>query len=155
MTKKLYIFGCGEHALKVYHFAVAKYASISFVYETPEDSPVAGVSASSLERVHREPADKIFVAIGNPIARRRIVELCVAEGWELATIIHETAYCAPGVDIGEGSVICAGAIIETGSVVGRCAIVDIGALLDHGTRVADYVHIKPGQICPANSNISG
>ncbi len=61
-----------------------------------------------------------------------------------ATAVHPTAHLAPGVQIGEGTVVLAGAIVQPGSVIGRHAILNTACSVDHDGRIEDFVHVAPG-----------
>jgi acetyltransferase EpsM len=51
---------------------------------------------------------------------------------------------ARGTALGAGTVVLAGAVINTGSRVGRFAIVHANAVVDHDGRLEDGVQICPG-----------
>src|SRR6185369_4434976 len=57
-----------------------------------------------------------------------------------------SAIVAGDVELGEGSQIMAGAILQTGVRTGVNCIVNSGASLDHDCRLGDHVHIAPGAV---------
>lgn len=152
---RIFIFGCGAHARKLYQYVAASDVGFGgFLSEIQEENPpVAGHKILPFDQLGTpEPGDAIVVGIGNPFIRRRLSQACEDKGWQLGTILHRTSYCSPDVLIGAGSVVCAGAIIETGAKIGRGVIVDVGAIIDHDTHVSDFTHIRAGQICTPASN---
>lgn len=72
--------------------------------------PVLGKTSEAV----KIDGDKI-VAIGNPQIRERIQE----EVGGIITLIHPDAVISRRVEIGEGSVIMAGAVINTDVVIGK------------------------------------
>lgn len=101
------------------------------------DTPVLGTVADFARR-----AGQAIVAIGDCMIRRQVVGICRDACWVEA--IHATAWVDPTARIGQGSVICAGAVVQPDSNIGRHCIVNTGATIDHDCRVGDFVHVCPG-----------
>lgn len=85
-----------------------------------------------------------IVGLGDTRLRRKISEKIISHGGRLATAIHPTATVALDVMICEGTVVMAGAIINTGSRIGKFAVINTGAIIDHDNVLEDGVHISPG-----------
>ncbi|QTE71024.1 acetyltransferase [Clostridiales bacterium FE2011] len=82
----------------------------------------------------------LFVAIGNTTIRKRIMNqlgMCI-------TLIHPKAIIAEDVQIGEGSVIMAGAVVNPGTRIGRGCIVNTCSSIDHDCVIGNYSHISVG-----------
>ena len=58
-----------------------------------------------------------FIAIGNPDIRQRVTEEIEKEQGQIITLIHPNAVIGDDVEIGNGSVIMAGAVLNTGMVI--------------------------------------
>lgn len=83
------------------------------------------------------------IAVGNSRIRSEIAGwLAGLVQWE--TIVHATAYIARGVELGEGTVICAGAIVQPDTRIGRHVIVNTSGSIDHDSELDDFVHVGPG-----------
>ena len=83
------------------------------------------------------------LAIGDNSVRAKLAERL--EGLvQWANIVHPQAHLAARVVLGEGSVILAGAIVQTGSRVGRHVVINTSASVDHDDIVEDFVHVAPG-----------
>ena len=80
-------------------------------------------------------------AIGSNIVRRNITIKLTMVQW--TTLIHPSSYVSSDVEIGEGTVIMAGAIIQPGAKIGRHCIINTGACVDHDCIIEDFVHIGP------------
>lgn len=84
------------------------------------------------------------VAIGNNSVRWDKHGHLKSAGAELVTLVHPRASVSPFGEIGRGSVVMAGAVINVDAQVGEAAIVNTGATIDHDCRLGDAVHISPG-----------
>ena len=148
--QQLFIFGTGSHARKVFHYATSLgWTVVGFIDESSNaQAPISGfpiITYSELSAQNQDVA--LFVAIGNPEVRARLMDKFSENGWTLPSIVHQTAYVAPDVDLGEGVLISAGAIVETGATISRGSIVDVGVIIDHDAKVKEFSHLRPGQIC--------
>lgn len=97
--------------------------------------PVIGKSYEALD-------GEVFVAVGNADTRRRLMEHY--GGRNFPTLIHPSAVVAKDVEIGEGSVIMAGTVINPGARIGKGVIVNTSSSIDHDCIVGDFVHIAVG-----------
>lgn len=155
MSRAWTIFGTGAHARKAAHCAQrAGRTVVAFVDENPTaTSPLPGVPL--LTAATWAAADgaggALFVAIGRADVRQRLMDDAAARGWRLPPLLHPMAAVAPDALLGDGVLVAAGAVVESGARIGRGAIVDIGVLVDHDAVVADFCHLRPGQVCPAGS----
>lgn len=87
----------------------------------------------------------MIVAIGNASVRRCLLESYEAKGVSMVSLIHPQAVLADEVvEIGRGTVIMAGAVIQSDTVIGKGVIINTGASVDHDCQVGDYVHIAVG-----------
>lgn len=89
---------------------------------------------------------KGVVAIGSNRARAVVSEWLVANGFDLLTAVHPRASVGRGVTIGEGTVVMAGAVINSDTTIGRNAIINTRASIDHDCTIGDNVHIAPGSV---------
>lgn len=68
----------------------------------------------------------------------------IVKGW--ATIVHEQAWISPQAALGEGSVVMAGAVVQTGARVGAHCIINTSAVVEHDVILEDFVQVAPGAI---------
>ena len=59
-------------------------------------------------------------------------------------IIHPNAYVSPESELGDGTIVMAGAIVQPGVVIGDHCILNTKSSIDHDCLVGDNVHIAPG-----------
>ena len=85
-----------------------------------------------------------FVAIGNSRIRQRITEKLRACHGLIITLIHPAAVIAENVDIGAGTVVMAGSVINPGAHIGESCIVNTCSSVDHDCLIDKYCHISVG-----------
>ena len=89
-------------------------------------------------------ADKsIVIAVGDNKLRSRIARKI---RHNFANVIHPTAIIDENVEIGKGSVVMHGSILQTGTTIGYHVIVNTRVLIDHDCKIADFVHLAPGVV---------
>lgn len=147
----IFVFGASGHAKVVIDIIERQGAyQIRFlVDDNPElkgatffGYPVLGGKEELL--AERRGIRRGIVAIGSNRARVAVAGWLEQNGFELASAVHPDASLGRGVAIGEGTVVMAGAVINTDSRVGRNVIVNTKASIDHDCLVCDGVHLAPG-----------
>lgn len=91
----------------------------------------------------------IINAIANGEIRERINNFISNTNNKFATLIHPSVIVTSSVQIGEGSILCAGSILTTNIAVGRQVIINYSSTIGHDALLEDYITILPGV------NISG
>jgi len=86
----------------------------------------------------------VIVAIGdNQIRGAKILWLTEHKA-PLVSLLHPSAVISRYADIGAGSVIMAGVVINVDTVVGTGAILNTGCTIDHECVLGNSVHVSPG-----------
>lgn len=141
--KQLIIIGASGHGKVVADCAVKNgYEHIVFLDDDESVThcgkyQVMGRSAEA----DRLPGD-VIVAIGNAGFRKKIQT--ETDERRLVTLIHPEAVVGDDVEIGAGSVVMAGAVINPGSRVGKGVIVNTCSSIDHDCKIGDFVHVAVG-----------
>lgn len=104
---------------------------------------VAGATPSILTGASAEKPP-VLVAIGDNGARLRIASWLRSNGFEFARAVHPQSQVGRGAIVGAGTVIMAGAVVNSDAVIGDNTIVNTGATVDHDCVVGDGVHLAPG-----------
>lgn len=148
MNDKLFIFGTGSHARKIFRCADALgWPVAGFVDEAADAcAPVKGLPVFHASAVARSANAAMFVAIGRAVVRRRLLDELRQAGWRLPALVHPSAWVSPDAEIGDGVFVGAMAVVESGSTVEQGAIVDIGVLVDHDCRIGAFAHLVPGTV---------
>lgn len=95
--------------------------------------PILGDPAS-----HTPASDEAFIcAIGDPTNKLRVCRDLKARGAQFVTFVHPTAIIGSGCQIGEGSVLCPGAVITTNVILGRFVTLNVYASVGHDTILGD------------------
>lgn len=96
-----------------------------------------------------------IVAIGDNWVRAQTVSTIrqALPGFQFVTAIHPSAQIARGVSMGAGTVVMAGAVINSDSRIGEHCIINTRASVDHDNRIGDFVTIAPGAITGGNVTI--
>jgi len=89
-----------------------------------------------------EIENDLFIAVGNAAVREKLTRLCRDK--RMATLIHPSAVVAEDVQIGAGTVVMAGAVINPGARIGRGCIINTCSSIDHDDILEDYVHAAVG-----------
>ena len=141
--KRLIIIGASGHGRVISDIARLRgYTEIVFLDDDPDikecgEYPVIG----SVSLIHNTNGDCI-VGIGNSLTRKRIQEMIPVD--RVVTLIHPNAIVGSHVEIGRGTVVMAGAVLNYGCQIGSGCIVNTCASVDHDSKVGDYVHVAVG-----------
>jgi sugar O-acyltransferase (sialic acid O-acetyltransferase NeuD family) len=95
------------------------------------------------------PPDRVALVLGvgqlaTGTLRPRLYATLRARGYGFPALLHPTAWVAPGVVLGEGVQVMAGAVIQPGCEIGENSIINTRASVDHDCRIGCHVHVAPG-----------
>ena len=140
---RLVIVGAGGHGKVIADIALKNgYKDISFIDDNATgqclEFPIVGTS-DSLEALNDQKTDFV-IAVGNNQIRKKIAE---SHEVNWVTMIHPSAQIAYGVEIEEGTVVMAGAIINPDAKVGKHCIINSSAVIEHDNQLGDFVHVSP------------
>lgn len=92
----------------------------------------------------------VICAIGAAKAKKKVVDkLSKINGIHFATLVDPSVIMSDYVQIGEGSIICAGTILTTNITIGQHVIINLDCTLGHDDVISDYVTLYP------SVNVSG
>lgn len=104
---------------------------------------VSIVDSMTPDAVNRHQIKHAVIAVGDNKIRSSIAQrLDGFVSWP--TIVHPRAIVASGSNLGEGTVVCAGAVVQTDTRIGRHVILNTASSVDHDCVVGDFAHIAPG-----------
>jgi len=90
------------------------------------------------------PQAKVVSGIGNPKIREIIMNKSAAQGLGFATFIHPNVEMSRWINIGKGTVICAGNILTTNITLGRHVQINLDCTIGHDVIMGDYATLAPG-----------
>ena len=135
----MYLYGASGHGKVIKEILEAQGRGVDGFID--DDSSVNELS--NLPVLHSaEKADEVIASIGINETRMAIAEKLQCKIGEAA--IHPSAIISETVEIGEGSVVMAGTVVNADTKIGKHCIINTGATVDHECRIGDYAHIAPG-----------
>jgi sugar O-acyltransferase (sialic acid O-acetyltransferase NeuD family) len=102
--------------------------------------PVLGLEAARAEF----PMAKVVAAVGDPRLREKLVNKAQAAGFLTRAIVHPRTERSRWLQIGEGSVICAGNILTTNITLGRHVQINLDCTIGHDAVLGDFSTLAPG-----------
>ncbi len=92
---------------------------------------------------------RIFVAVGEPAARKKLCEAVKADGYTLETIINPNVWVPDTTTVGQGTYIGYGAFISCNVTIGDNTLVMPYASIGHDSVIGSHC------VCSDQSNIAG
>ena len=146
MSRGVWVLGGGGHAKVVIATLEAIGEIIAGVYD--DDRSKEGASLLGYSIVSPTPGmnwwaegkRRAFIAVGNNTVREKIS--ATAAEWVVAQHANSTVHTS--VSVGEGSLICAGVVIQPDASIGRHVIANTSCSIDHDCVVDDFAHNGPG-----------
>lgn len=86
------------------------------------------------------PGSPLMIAIGDNRTRKRLAENITHS---FLALTHPSAILSNDVQVGTGTTILAGAVIQADVTIGKHCIINAGCCIDHEAGIGDYVHIAP------------
>ena len=156
--QRIALYGGGHLGRQIYHHVAAYYRErvevAGFIDDTLEaDTEVIdgkcalGSLAQAMQSTDLAPtAIEVVFAIGYAdMGRRRAALRRVLDaGYRLFSVVHPRAVIEPGAQIGPGSIVLAGAVIDQQVRVGTACFIDIGVRLTAGTSVGNNNYFSSG-----------
>ena len=154
------IIGAGGHS-KVIIDIIRELGNYSIVgiYDDNKTGYFSGIKIiGKIAEIDNKKNEYFIIGIGNDKIRKNIAEEYNQLKW--ATLIHPKTIIAKTATIKEGSVVCAGAIIQTEVEVGKHCIINTNCSIDHESTIGDYCSICPssticGQVKVGESSFIG
>lgn len=163
MKEKLIIIGAGGHARSVIDILLQnsdykiigcidnQYPKIKNVPKM-DDIPIIGCD-DMLQEIFDSNIKKVFVAIGNNKIRAEIYKHVKQIGYTVIKVISKNAFISSKVQIGNGTCIMAGAVININTQIGENCIINTNCSLDHDCLIGDHCHIAPGVTISGTTSI--
>lgn len=106
---------------------------------------VNDIQVLSLEQARLTyPAAKVVVGIGAPRTRQVVAEKAASAGFSFATLVHPRVERSKWLEIGDGTVICAGNILTTNIILGQHVQINLDCTIGHDVILNDYATLAPG-----------
>ena len=141
--KRLIVIGAGGHGRVCAEAAeLAGFRDITFLDDKKiEGLPVVG----TLDDIGKFKDDCcFFVAIGDNGIRKKVIKTIKEMGGGFASIIHPFSSVSKSAEIGDGTVIMAGAVVQSKAKIGDGVIINTCSSVDHDCVVGNWTHVAVG-----------
>ncbi len=142
----IYIMGAGGHAKVVADILESCHFSVAGFFDNDVAKTIWSYPTYQWPGPFIINEDTLVLAIGSNETRQKLSTALQAK---FVKAIHPAATVARRVIVGEGTVIMAGATINTDTTIGKHCIINTSASVDHDCSIGDFVHISP------NATLSG
>lgn len=146
MGSGIIVIGAGGHAKVVVATLLAAGDEVEIVLDDDDEKWGHNLMGQKITGPIDRAVDmsgQCIPAIGDNRIRKDLVRRLKGHvTW--AKCIHPTAVVHSSVEIGEGTVVLAGVVVQPDTRVGRYAILNTSSSIDHDGRIADFVHVAPG-----------
>ena len=130
---KIYIYGASGHGKVVADVAKSVgYKKIIFLDDNSE-----------LKFSPDLPKFPVIIAIGDNKIRANLQKKVSEAGFEIATLIHETAVISQSAKIGLGVVIMPNVVVNADAVINDGVILNSACVIEHDCKIGKFAHISP------------
>lgn len=158
IAEPLVIVGAGGFGRKVADIvdrvnsaqATRQWHMIGFVDDAPSDLNLERLAKRRLPYLgtvneFMENPQKVhyILGIGSPQVRELMANRFDIEGHLAATLVDPMAMIGTEVEVGEGSVICSGAALDTNTKYGRHVQAGFNVIVGHDAKVGDFTSLSP------------
>jgi sugar O-acyltransferase (sialic acid O-acetyltransferase NeuD family) len=159
----LIVFGASGHARVILEMAersgrfhiIGLLDSFKPVGEVLMNHAVLGNESMLPEIALSYPGLHIHIAIGDNDVRDRIAHhlATLCPDINFATIIDPSAIVSRTANIGPGSCVMPGAVINAHAIIGKQCIINSRAVLEHDGRMGDFSSLGPGAVAAGGASI--
>lgn len=148
MKNNLIIIGASGHGKVAAEVAknMNKWSNIYFLDDDKSKESISNykiIGNVSMAYQYSNNSD-YFVAIGDNTIREKITKDLLSQNLSVVSLISPASTIASDTSVGIGTIVMAGAVINSGTRIGRGCIVNTLSSIDHDCLIEDYVHISPG-----------
>lgn len=154
MARRLYIIGTGGFAKEVLCLArdCGEHTVAAFLGQE-EGKDILGVPVRPISSYRPSIGDEVIVAVGSPSLRRKIINSELPTDTVFATLIHPSVVMSEWVEIGIGSVICAGSILTCDIRLGDFSQINLNTTIGHDVNAGHYFTTAPGVHISGNVSV--
>ncbi|MDX9787080.1 MAG: acetyltransferase [Desulfobacterales bacterium] len=90
------------------------------------------------------PAAAVVGGVGSPQTRHRLMDKARDADFEFTPLLHPGVQKSRWIEMGEGTVICAGCILTTNIHLGHHVQINLACTIGHDVVLGDYTTLAPG-----------
>ncbi len=135
--------GAGGHAKVVCDLAKKFYKKVFFADDNISGEILGCQIKDTVANAKNSEKCDFIVAIGNNKTREKLFNEFIESGFNPVSLVHPSASIGEEVQIGVGSVIFAGAVINAYAKIGVGSIINTMASVDHDCEIGEFNHLAP------------
>jgi sugar O-acyltransferase (sialic acid O-acetyltransferase NeuD family) len=152
-SKQIAIYGAGAFGREVAWLIQScnqvsdLFKIVCFIDDDPDvfDKKINEIPVRRFESVcESNPSLDLVNAIANSQSRQLVTKKAIDKGFSFETLIYPNVERSTWVEIGQGSIICAGSIITTNIVLGEQVHINVDCTICHDAILGDYTTLAPG-----------
>lgn len=158
--ERLLIFGAGGFGREVAWLAQqcwGEHARLVFCVDQPHyvSAPVNDIPVRLLQDFAGDVNGGLayVIAVGDPEQRARIAGIHDSMGVPAATLVHPRVEASRWIEIGPGTILCAGVIASTNIFIGAHVHINLDCTIGHDVVIDDYTTLSPGVHLSGNVTI--
>ncbi len=97
--------------------------------------------------------ERLVMAIGIPAIKIKLAESLRSRGGKFATLVHPSAHVGPRSQLGEGVVVCAGAIVSCDVVIDEFVMLNSYSTVGHDARIGRGTTLSSHADCTGHTRI--
>ncbi len=159
---KIIVIGGGGHA-KVIISILKKLRAYEILGYVEKDNkgailgvPYIGDDHDLKKFIETKKVTQAVLGVGHIADYTRRVELyqqMTALGYAFPKIVSPHAIINEAVEIGDGTVVMDGVVVNSGAKIGKCCILNTRSVIDHDCEIGDFVHLAPGAVLSGGVNV--
>jgi sugar O-acyltransferase (sialic acid O-acetyltransferase NeuD family) len=117
--------------------------------------PVIGYESELVTMIQKQQVEGLLVAVGDNWLRSRILSSirALSSTIKFPSAVHPSAQLAKNVQLGSGTVVMAGCVINSDTTIGDFCILNTHCSVDHGCKLGDYVSFAPHACAGGNVEV--
>lgn len=148
----MYLFGASGHCKVVIDIIEASndFKIECVIDHNPRFDFIFDIPILNYNQIENLNEKHFIVSIGDNKKRKNVVSIINAFYFKA---IHPQSMVSKHSKVLEGTVVMAGAIINSNSVIGKHCIINSGAVVEHDCVIDDFVHISPNASVAGNVKV--
>ena len=151
--KKVAVYGAGGFGREVAWLAettIINGKGVEVVCFIDDDESICGSILNDIEVLslydakRKYPDASVVSGIGVPKIRELTMEKARSAGFGFVTLVHSRTEMSKLIEMGEGTVICAGNILTTNITLGKHVQINLDCTIGHDVMMDDYATLAPG-----------
>lgn len=147
----MYLYGASGHGKVIIEILEKENRKIDGIFDdNPHITSLSGYLVQPFPAQFNVLQNEMILSIGNNRIRKKIAEQIDVN---FGTACHPFSSISHRTQIGAGTVIMAGVVVNADVTIGKHCIINTNASVDHDCVVEDFVHISPNAALCGNVSI--